>query len=152
MPCPSARKVAERKVAGLRRSVSPPQKNNAIGHAKTDVAKRSVGQRVPVVTAGLRRFSLAALLLGCLTANAPAQSPTFGSPETAETFVLLSGVSAVNVQPPVVPPSFLIDGWYLNPHTKFQFNHIYSMLDKPVGPGAGDSDAGIYAMRAQIEF
>jgi phosphate-selective porin OprO/OprP len=42
--------------------------------------------------------------------------------------------------------------WYLNPHTKFQFNYIRAMLDKPTSPGAGDSDANIYAMRAQVDF
>ncbi|MCA9138306.1 MAG: porin [Planctomycetales bacterium] len=42
--------------------------------------------------------------------------------------------------------------WYLNPHTKFQFNYIYAMLDKPTAPGAGSSEAGIFAMRAQVDF
>ncbi|MBB3210080.1 phosphate-selective porin OprO/OprP [Rhodopirellula rubra] len=50
--------------------------------------------------------------------------------------------------------------WYLNPHTKFQFNYIYSMLDAQAGAGpipdtpagVGDSNAGIFAMRAQVDF
>ncbi len=50
--------------------------------------------------------------------------------------------------------------WYLNPHTKFQFNYIYSMLDAQAGAGpipdtpagVGDSSAGIFAMRAQVDF
>lgn len=42
--------------------------------------------------------------------------------------------------------------WYLNPHTKFQFNYIRAMLDKPLAPGAGASDADIFAMRAQVDF
>lgn len=39
--------------------------------------------------------------------------------------------------------------WYLNPYTKFQWNYIYAMLDNPTN---GDSDAGIVAMRAQVDF
>lgn len=39
--------------------------------------------------------------------------------------------------------------WYLNPYTKFQMNYIYAMLDNPI---YGDSDTGIYAMRAQVVF
>lgn len=50
--------------------------------------------------------------------------------------------------------------WYLNPHTKFQFNYIYSMLEAQAGTGpipdtpagVGDSNAGIFAMRAQVDF
>ncbi|WP_417746891.1 OprO/OprP family phosphate-selective porin [Rosistilla oblonga] len=39
--------------------------------------------------------------------------------------------------------------WYINPFTKFQFNYIYAMLDNPI---YGDSEAGIFAMRAQVDF
>ncbi len=39
--------------------------------------------------------------------------------------------------------------WYLNPYTKFQFNYIHAMLDSPIN---GESDADIYAMRAQVDF
>ncbi|WP_442506724.1 OprO/OprP family phosphate-selective porin [Novipirellula sp. SH528] len=39
--------------------------------------------------------------------------------------------------------------WYLNPYTKFQFNYIHAMLDSPIN---GESDADIYAMRAQLDF
>ena len=39
--------------------------------------------------------------------------------------------------------------WYMTPYVKFQFNHIYSMLDRPP---EGDSNAHIYAMRAQLDF
>ncbi len=39
--------------------------------------------------------------------------------------------------------------WYLNPYTKFQFNYIYSMLNSPLN---GDSEANIFATRAQVDF
>ncbi|QDT38373.1 OprO/OprP family phosphate-selective porin [Stratiformator vulcanicus] len=39
--------------------------------------------------------------------------------------------------------------WYLNKFTKFQFNYIHAFLDNPVN---GDSDADIFAMRAQVDF
>lgn len=39
--------------------------------------------------------------------------------------------------------------WYLNPYTKFQFNYIHAMLDSPT---YGDSNANIFAMRAQADF
>ncbi len=39
--------------------------------------------------------------------------------------------------------------WYLNPYTKFQFNYIHAMLDHPT---YGESDADIFAMRAQLDF
>lgn len=39
--------------------------------------------------------------------------------------------------------------WYLNRHTKFQFNYIHAFLDSPVN---GDSHADIVAVRAQLDF
>ncbi len=39
--------------------------------------------------------------------------------------------------------------WYLNPHTKFQFNYIHAMLDSQI---YGDSNADLFAMRAQVDF
>lgn len=39
--------------------------------------------------------------------------------------------------------------WYLNPHTKFQFNYIHAMLDSRIN---GDSDADLFAVRAQVDF
>lgn len=39
--------------------------------------------------------------------------------------------------------------WYLNQFTKFQFNYIHAFLDSPV---IGNSDADIFAMRAQLFF
>lgn len=39
--------------------------------------------------------------------------------------------------------------WYLNQHTKFQFNYIHAFLDSPIN---GDSDADIFAVRAQVDF
>jgi len=39
--------------------------------------------------------------------------------------------------------------WYLNGHTKLQFNYIHAFLNDPV---LGDSDADIAAVRAQIDF
>ena len=39
--------------------------------------------------------------------------------------------------------------WYLNPHTKFQFNHVHAMLDSRIN---GDSAADLFAMRAQVDF
>jgi len=39
--------------------------------------------------------------------------------------------------------------WYLNRHTKFQFNYIHAFLDSPIND---DSDAGITALRAQLDF
>lgn len=39
--------------------------------------------------------------------------------------------------------------WYLNPNTKFQFNYIHAMLDSRIN---GESDADLYAMRAQVDF
>ena len=39
--------------------------------------------------------------------------------------------------------------WHLNPNTKFQFNYIHAFLDSPL---YGDSDADIFATRAQLEF
>ena len=39
--------------------------------------------------------------------------------------------------------------WYLNGHTKVQFNYIHAFLNDPV---LGDSDADIAAVRAQIDF
>ncbi|QDS96566.1 Porin P precursor [Roseimaritima multifibrata] len=39
--------------------------------------------------------------------------------------------------------------WYLNPRTKFQWNYIHAMLDNPI---YGDSEADVYAMRAQVDF
>lgn len=39
--------------------------------------------------------------------------------------------------------------WYLNKFTKFQFNYIHAFLDSPVN---GNSDADIFAVRAQVDF
>jgi phosphate-selective porin OprO/OprP len=39
--------------------------------------------------------------------------------------------------------------WYLNPHTKFQFNYIHAMLDSRIN---GDSNADLFAVRAQVDF
>lgn len=39
--------------------------------------------------------------------------------------------------------------WYLNPHTKFQFNYIIAFLDSPVN---NHSTAGIATLRAQVDF
>ena len=39
--------------------------------------------------------------------------------------------------------------WYLNRNTKLQFNYVHAFLKTP---GQGDSDAGVVAMRAQIDF
>jgi phosphate-selective porin OprO/OprP len=39
--------------------------------------------------------------------------------------------------------------WYLNKHTKFQFNYIHAFLADPV---FGDSNADITAVRAQVDF
>lgn len=39
--------------------------------------------------------------------------------------------------------------WYLNPNTKFQFNYIHSMLNSPIN---GDTDADLFAVRAQVDF
>jgi len=39
--------------------------------------------------------------------------------------------------------------WYLNPHTKFQFNYIHAMLNS--SPNI-DSRADIFALRAQVDF
>lgn len=39
--------------------------------------------------------------------------------------------------------------WYLNKHTKFQLNYVHAFLNTP---GLGDSDAGIIAARAQLDF
>ncbi len=39
--------------------------------------------------------------------------------------------------------------WYLNKFTKFQFNYIHAFLDSPVN---GESDADIFAARAQLDF
>ncbi len=39
--------------------------------------------------------------------------------------------------------------WYLNPHTKFQFNYIHAFL---VDAGGGDSNADIFAVRGQVDF
>lgn len=39
--------------------------------------------------------------------------------------------------------------WYLNRHTKFQFNDVLAFLDSPV---SGHSDANIVAVRAQLDF
>ncbi|VAX42396.1 Phosphate/pyrophosphate-specific outer membrane porin OprP/OprO [hydrothermal vent metagenome] len=45
--------------------------------------------------------------------------------------------------------------WYLNNHTKFQFNYIHAFLDKSPGingPVVNDSNANIVAFRAQVDF
>lgn len=39
--------------------------------------------------------------------------------------------------------------WYLNQFTKFQFNYIHAFLDSPLN---GNSDADIFAVRAQVDF
>lgn len=39
--------------------------------------------------------------------------------------------------------------WYLNPYTKFQFNYVHSDLNNPAN---GNSDANIFATRAQVDF
>ncbi|WP_231742291.1 OprO/OprP family phosphate-selective porin [Stieleria varia] len=39
--------------------------------------------------------------------------------------------------------------WYLNPHTKFQWNYIHAMLDSP---GNIESNADVFALRAQVDF
>jgi phosphate-selective porin OprO/OprP len=39
--------------------------------------------------------------------------------------------------------------WYINPHAKFQFNYVHAGLDSPVN---GESDANLFAARAQIDF
>lgn len=39
--------------------------------------------------------------------------------------------------------------WYLNRNTKFQFNYIHAFLQRP--PGV-DSDADVFAVRAQVDF
>ena len=39
--------------------------------------------------------------------------------------------------------------WYLNRHTKFQFNYIRAFLDRPAGV---ETDADVFAARAQVDF
>jgi phosphate-selective porin OprO/OprP len=39
--------------------------------------------------------------------------------------------------------------WYLNQYSKFQLNYIHAFLDSPVN---GKSDAGLTAVRAQLDF
>ena len=39
--------------------------------------------------------------------------------------------------------------WYINAHTKFQFNWIYAALDAPV---IGDGSASTFAFRGHIDF
>ncbi|MEM6691622.1 MAG: porin [Planctomycetota bacterium] len=39
--------------------------------------------------------------------------------------------------------------WYVNPYTKFQWNYIHSILDDSTGV---ESEADIFAMRAQVDF
>lgn len=39
--------------------------------------------------------------------------------------------------------------WYLNKFTKFQFNYIHAMLQRPA---LNDSDANVLAVRAQVDF
>ena len=39
--------------------------------------------------------------------------------------------------------------WFLNVHTKVQFNWIHAMLDNVV---RGDSTANLYVTRAQVDF
>ena len=39
--------------------------------------------------------------------------------------------------------------WYFNAHMKFQFNYIHAFLDRPAGV---NSDADVYAVRAQVDF
>ncbi|NQV26422.1 MAG: porin [Rhodopirellula sp.] len=39
--------------------------------------------------------------------------------------------------------------WYVNAHTKFQLNYIHAYLDDPT---LGNSNADIFALRAQIDF
>lgn len=39
--------------------------------------------------------------------------------------------------------------WYLNQHAKMQFNYIHAMLNSP---DFGDSTAGIFAVRCQVDF
>lgn len=39
--------------------------------------------------------------------------------------------------------------WYLNRYTRFEFNYIHPMLDRPIGNG---TDADIFATRAQFDF
>ncbi|VAX36208.1 Phosphate/pyrophosphate-specific outer membrane porin OprP/OprO [hydrothermal vent metagenome] len=45
--------------------------------------------------------------------------------------------------------------WYLNNHTKFQFNYIHAFLNKSsavTGPVINNSNADIIAFRAQVDF
>jgi phosphate-selective porin OprO/OprP len=39
--------------------------------------------------------------------------------------------------------------WYLNRFTRFEFNYIHPMLDRPVG---NDTDADVFGTRAQFDF
>jgi phosphate-selective porin OprO and OprP len=39
--------------------------------------------------------------------------------------------------------------WYLNPYAKMSFNYIHAFLDRPP---TGNSNADVFALRAQIEF
>ncbi|WP_390620759.1 porin [Gimesia algae] len=45
--------------------------------------------------------------------------------------------------------------WYLNQFTKFQFNYIHAFLQSSParnGPIVNDSNADIFAIRAQVDF
>lgn len=39
--------------------------------------------------------------------------------------------------------------WYLNKFTKFQFNYVRALLDSPIN---GETNADIFALRAQVDF
>lgn len=42
--------------------------------------------------------------------------------------------------------------WYLNAHTKFQFNYVHAMLDRTFNGLSGPSDAQIVGARFQIDY
>ncbi|QDT38732.1 porin [Stratiformator vulcanicus] len=107
------------------------------------------GQVAWLLTGEVRPYQRAAGVFGAVV---PRQSFRWGRGLGA--WELAGRLSWIDLDDDPVTGNRLTDttvglNWYLNQHTKFQFNWIHALLD---GTAVPSSNADIFALRAQVDF
>ncbi|WP_146512488.1 OprO/OprP family phosphate-selective porin [Thalassoglobus neptunius] len=101
-----------------------------------------------ILTGEHRPYNRKAGVLGRVVPNSNFGKCGYGAWEIAGRWSMLD-LNDADIRGGRLNTSTLGLNWYLNKHAKFQFNYIHAFLDSPVN---GDSDANIFAMRAQVDF
>lgn len=105
-------------------------------------------QAAYILTGEHRPYNRKAGVLGRVVPTCPFGDNGFGAWEVATRWSYLD-LNDSDVRGGRLNDLTLGLNWYLNQYTKFQFNYIHAYLDSPIN---GDSDADIFATRAQLNF